>query len=793
MMPSTHEAGKKTLEALSHQSVKFVRSFVHATFNDIHHLSKAFTESEESTRALSTTLARKILQHQDTYLTEMIHAVSHGFEKLVNPAEANKKQRRLGIKNLSISLDELSLVDHDELQKQLVVTQTSNYLHSNYHDLLGEINMRIEEVLKLEIPLNKNPLHPNNICHAILQGVGKFGLKEDEALLSIKYLLKAAASSYPGLLDSFNILLSEQGVLPKLDKDAIQYRYEEEMRVLASKEKRLATLQNFADRDHPEHPVSESDIEAGLSTLLKSASADEELERHVIKSGKQAILLHDEEFLSRLKQLSKLPDLTNAQAGYPKVEEEPPTLSEKIKSVIGTANFYFTDRTTNTVSMLSMLFDQMNEDNNLAPQIKHLIHFLQAPMLRAAILDHMFFSDTDNPAQRLLDSLATAGATWTQSENRQRDSLYNKMAAIVVRINKEFDDDYTLFADCQKDLDLFTRAEKRRARLIEERMVAAEYAKARTDRARLTAARHVARLLKSSQAQSGKLPKALVNFFSTVWNQALFFIHNLHESTETTPWKNAIDIEQRLITQLDTSDDKSLDALLKDVETLLKTIGTPSKEIENWVDALSQSYCLESNTEVVEAIVLTVPPPAQPATEQSLPEQAPSEQPTPEEHSPQLSPEKVADKTEEKPAAQQSVSLAADASASGAEILGALEKDIEAFAEAELAIEAEIAYLADDELPDTSDVADEYETVAANLTPNAWVQSHQDGQVSKVRVAAIIKHSDKVVLVNRNGSRAATLSRKELAQRLRSGEMTVIENGMFFDRALETVIQNLRK
>lgn len=272
-----------------------------------------------------------------------------------------------------------------------------------------------------------------------------------------------------------------------------------------------------------------------------------------------------------------------------------------------------------------------------------------------------------------------------------------------------------------------------------------------------------------------------------------FFIHNLHESTETTPWKNAIDIEQRLITQLDTSDDKSLDALLKDVETLLKTIGTPSKEIENWVDALSQSYCLESNTEVVEAIVLTVPPPAQPATEQSLPEQAPSEQPTPEEHSPQLSPEKVADKTEEKPAAQQSVSLAADASASGAEILGALEKDIEAFAEAELAIEAEIAYLADDELPDTSDVADEYETVAANLTPNAWVQSHQDGQVSKVRVAAIIKHSDKVVLVNRNGSRAATLSRKELAQRLRSGEMTVIENGMFFDRALETVIQNLRK
>jgi nicotinate-nucleotide pyrophosphorylase len=141
----------------------------------------------------------------------------------------------------------------------------------------------------------------------------------------------------------------------------------------------------------------------------------------------------------------------------------------------------------------------------------------------------------------------------------------------------------------------------------------------------------------------------------------------------------------------------------------------------------------------------------------------------------------------------QDVAAAKKSSDTDIVMLDALANDIIAFEEAELAVEAENTDLTSDELPEDERGDDEHDTVAANLTPNAWVQSRQNGVVSKVRVAAVIKHSDKVVLVNRNGSRAATLSRKELAQQLRSGEMTIIENGMFFDRALETVIQNLRK
>ena len=38
---------------------------------------------------------------------------------------------------------------------------------------------------------------------------------------------------------------------------------------------------------------------------------------------------------------------------------------------------------------------------------------------------------------------------------------------MVEKVNTEFEDDYSIFDQCQEDLDLFIKAEKRRARLIE--------------------------------------------------------------------------------------------------------------------------------------------------------------------------------------------------------------------------------------------------------------------------------------------------------------------------------------
>ena len=81
----------------------------------------------------------------------------------------------------------------------------------------------------------------------------------------------------------------------------------------------------------------------------------------------------------------------------------------------------------NTISMLSMMFDQVSSDTNVSDQMKTLVNYMQTPMMKAALLDPSFFSDMENPAQRLMDTIADAGATWTPTEDRKRDSSTTRL------------------------------------------------------------------------------------------------------------------------------------------------------------------------------------------------------------------------------------------------------------------------------------------------------------------------------------------------------------------------------
>jgi hypothetical protein len=47
--------------------------------------------------------------------------------------------------------------------------------------------------------------------------------------------------------------------------------------------------------------------------------------------------------------------------------------------------------------------------------------------------------------------------------------------------------------------------------------------------------------------------------------------------------------------------------------------------------------------------------------------------------------------------------------------------------------------------------------------------------------------------VNREGVKVITAKKPEVADLLRCGELTIVDDTVFFDRALESVIQSLRR
>jgi hypothetical protein len=79
------------------------------------------------------------------------------------------------------------------------------------------------------------------------------------------------------------------------------------------------------------------------------------------------------------------------------------------------------------------------------------------------------------------------------------------------------------------------------------------------------------------------------------------------------------------------------------------------------------------------------------------------------------------------------------------------------------------------------------------LQVGGWVELLQDGHQVRCRLAAVIRATGKFIFVNRAGVKVAENNREGLVHAYKSGVLTILDEGRLFDRALESVIGNLRE
>ena len=82
-----------------------------------------------------------------------------------------------------------------------------------------------------------------------------------------------------------------------------------------------------------------------------------------------------------------------------------------------------------------------------------------------------------------------------------------------------------------------------------------------------------------------------------------------------------------------------------------------------------------------------------------------------------------------------------------------------------------------------------------NLHAGSWFElGAAEGQsAQRCKLAAIISFSGKYIFVNRTGMKVAEFNRLELAREYGAGGIRLLANDQLFDRALESVIGNLRE
>jgi hypothetical protein len=80
------------------------------------------------------------------------------------------------------------------------------------------------------------------------------------------------------------------------------------------------------------------------------------------------------------------------------------------------------------------------------------------------------------------------------------------------------------------------------------------------------------------------------------------------------------------------------------------------------------------------------------------------------------------------------------------------------------------------------------------LRLGSWIEIREDDEFTlRCKLTAIIESTGKYIFVNRTGMKVLERTRTQLALEFDEGHVRVLDDTLLFDRALDSVVSNLRK
>ncbi|WP_277373849.1 DUF1631 domain-containing protein [Pseudomonas sp. AA-38] len=655
------------------------------------------------------------------------------FEAFVNlnQYEIGKPQPALD----TVSFDSLSLVQNDDLEETVATDAMISRVMSHDAMALGHLTTRLNALVSRKLDDKSNPLGPTALCECFLDACGGLGVEIKVKLIILKLFEKYVLGSCDTLYAEANQVLVGAGVLPEL-RSAPPRR--------SNRPAAGATRTHASEEDgvvSSDEGVQE--VFGALQDLLAEVRGTAMAPR-AATSNALPISSND---LMRL--LSHLQQRAPAQAEpddfdlRPQLEQLLARASAKSGKtrVVGEVD-------EDVINLVSMLFEFILDDRTLPDSLKALIARLQIPMLKVAVLDKTFFSRGSHPARRLLNEIASAAMGWVDQDDVQRDSLYQRIEQVVQRLLNDFVDDPAIFSELLADFMAFTGDERRRSELLEQRTRDAEEGSAKAELAR----REVEQAL--NERLLGKvLPEVVVRLLQEAWSKVLM-LTCLKHGTGSVQWQAALQTMDDLVWSVEPHEDaEDRQRLLELVPSLLKSLR------EGMSSAAFDPFSTSEFFSQLEVLHVQAFQRFKRATVE----------------------------TQDAAVAEQALEVSAQESEPVAETPAMVEvvEEIVLLAPGQARLEEPEPVLPED---------DEAFRQVDSLRVGSWVEFQEDDEHKlRCKLAAIIKPIGKYVFVNRTGMKVLEKTRIGLAVEFRRNSIRLLDDALLFDRALESVIGNLRR
>jgi hypothetical protein len=682
--------------------------------------------------------------------------IERGFLQKVFEAFATLNQYEIGKPAPldAVSFDTLSLVQNDALEESVALDSMVAKVVSRDGTALGHLTTRFNAMVSKKLDDKTNPIGPTSLCEFFLDACSSLGVEIKVKLIILKLFEKYVLSDLDQLYAEANQALIEAGVLPEL-KSAPARRNPSRAGAAAGGGRQAAAPElpaEFADEGVQE-------VFGALQELLSQARGTA-IPRRNRPADAMPISSND---LMRL--------LSHMQQRAPAQVSDDFDLREQLEGLLTRASAkagkarVVGEVDEDVINLVSMLFEFILDDRTLPDSLKALIGRLQIPMLKVAVIDKTFFSRGSHPARRLLNEIASAALGWGEQDDTQRDSLYQKIEQVVQRLLNDFVDDPAIFSELLADFLAFTGDERRRSELLEQRTRDAEEGSAKAALAR----REVEQAL--NERLLGKtLPEVVVRLLQEAWSKVLM-LTCLKHGVESAEWQAALETMDELVWSVEPHDEpEARMRLLEMVPGLLKALR------EGMASAAFDPFSTGEFFSQLEALHVQ----AFQRFKRSFPE----------EH-PQADAPILVGIDDEQRAALAEVGIDLPL----LELPPADVVDEPAMVE----VVEEIILLAPGELraaePEASLPDDDESLVQVdNLRVGSWVEFQEDEEHKlRCKLAAVIKPTGKYIFVNRTGMKVLEKTRMGLAVEFRRSAIRLLDDALLFDRALESVIGNLRK
>ncbi len=455
--------------------------------------------------------------------------------------------------------DELSLIGKEELENELAINIITSRANTQYAEQLWKLNRRLA-VLRggKKVEDESNPCGPAHLCHALQSAANLLDVDVKTKIVLYQMFEKRVLPKAGEFYDKMNIHFADSRILPNLQFQVEKGSHAKPQKQQAQGKPTEGVKGGQKDQApgqkgttyqwlNPQEEQRQQELISAIRSLqhvvhpgggrkLTAGGVDYGPIGTDGSGGADTFRETDYAFaLSAIQQKMQLPQGDKVHQAKTVEYVENHFIQQLDKLSAGKERNKITEQDADTIDLVGLLFRYVLDDPKLPDSLKTLISHLHTPLLKVALIDKDFFSQSAHPARRLLNLMTEIGSQWISEEGTDR-LVFPKLKGVVSRILQDFVDDLEIFDELLAELNAFAKILQERSELAVKRNTEAEKGLERLAKARLRAAEEIV-----DRLEGHDIPQRTLDLLEEPWTDFLAF-NFLRHGDQSLTWESALKV-----------------------------------------------------------------------------------------------------------------------------------------------------------------------------------------------------------------------------------------------------------